>query len=447
MIKRIFTIILSFALLMSLAACSSQGETAVNSQVPEDTAAVDSVKGDKPATTETTDAPQSTKAADRGEKGSAALAYKENGKRRINAFGYSDSSVGCIIAINALIDGVSEIEAAQAGTYLAQAVLPEGMAVDHWEINGLPAHNDGRKYSLEFEAEGPTFVAAVIRPEKKVTTINAVMQFLNKNGKPAGETFTEFVFEEDYLNPVRDEVFPGGKITVRVKADVPKDYEIDYWKINEVPYHFNYPVSEFTVVDLDETTVYEVVLKPKKEKKTEAGDIMKGPGRTETKPDDVFVPMDDIRDDVEGDIYDDMIEDIYDDMMDDIFGIETEDPQPTDKGVSDPVYTMSPVGSQPSFKTAPPNPPKTAAPTNIPAGDPISPPADEPSSTPGYLDDDDPYNDYLDPNSPDYDPPNTPEDEPGYEPDDGFPDNPVDGQEHNGYEWDEYLEEWVLIVN
>ncbi len=135
------------------------------------------------------------------------------------------------------------------------------MAVDHWEVNGEVADSQGRRYSLEFTANGTTIVAAVLRQELAVTSINAVMQFLDDNGNPAGPTFTKFVFEDDYINEANGRIYPRGTITVLVRADIPAGYEVDYWLINGVPYFYNYPVSAFVVVNQDATTEYEVVLK------------------------------------------------------------------------------------------------------------------------------------------------------------------------------------------
>ena len=84
---------------------------------------------------------------------------------------------------------------------------------------------------------------------------------IRDRGKPKGEPFTEFVFEEDYENPVTKETMPGGWITVYVEAVVPKGYAVDYWLINDVPYYYNRTVTSFTVHDLNEATVYEVVLR------------------------------------------------------------------------------------------------------------------------------------------------------------------------------------------
>ena len=165
-----------------------------------------------------------------------------------------------VIAINSTIGGETLVPVDGSASFTAEAIIPEGMAVQNWEVNGAPYYED-MEPTFAFTADGYTVVEARLRPEFKVTTTNAQMQFLNAKGKPKGEPFTEFVFEEDYENPVTKETMPGGWITVYVEAVVPKGYAVDYWLINNVPYYYNRTVTSFTVHDLNEATVYEVVLR------------------------------------------------------------------------------------------------------------------------------------------------------------------------------------------
>ena len=165
-----------------------------------------------------------------------------------------------VFALQSTIDGEKIVVIEEKTELTAKAVLEEGMVVDHWKLNG-EEQKDSKVDEFTFTAEDFAIIEAFVRPEKKVTTINAEMRFLNKNGKPDGDPFTEFVFEEPYTNPLTDEEIKDGTITVQVKAVVPKGYAVDYWKINDVPYHFNNQVISFIVENLDEATVYEVVLK------------------------------------------------------------------------------------------------------------------------------------------------------------------------------------------
>lgn len=165
-----------------------------------------------------------------------------------------------ILALHSTIDGETMLIVDGQAELTATADVPEGMAVDYWELNGAQYYED-MEDTFTFTAQGNTVVDARLRPEHKVTSINAEMQFLDKKGKPKGEKFTEFVFEEDYENTVTHETQPGDWITLYVKADIPSGYTVDYWLINDVPYYYNRTVKSFTVHDLNETTVYEVVLK------------------------------------------------------------------------------------------------------------------------------------------------------------------------------------------
>lgn len=197
-----------------------------------------------------------------------------------------------LVGVNARINGNTEVEFSGTGAFLAQAVLPEGMAVDHWEINGVPADNQGRRYSLDFTVDTSALIEAVLRPELKVTSINAVMRFVNERGRPEGPVFNEFIFEKDYYNEATEEVNEGGLITLHVEADVPRNYEIDYWKINGVPYFFDREVEEFIVVNLDETTVYEVVLRHEDDDETDVNSLIPAPGTSgdPALPDDPSAP-------------------------------------------------------------------------------------------------------------------------------------------------------------
>ena len=167
-----------------------------------------------------------------------------------------------VYAINALVypDGgdaavaSSELEFTEPTKVVVTPVLPEGKVVRLWSVNGqeyaaVPGED------LRAQVSDTTLIKAVLRDELKVTSINAYMQFLDRYGDPTGETFDEYVFEYD------DENVSNQVITVYVKADIPSGYTVDYWKINEIPYYFNKTVTAFTVEELDETTVYEVVLK------------------------------------------------------------------------------------------------------------------------------------------------------------------------------------------
>lgn len=163
-------------------------------------------------------------------------------------------------AINAAVDGQNVLEFSGEASFTASAVLEEGQFVDHWLLNGQMQENASED-SFTFNVNSDAVVQAVLREEKKVTTINAELRFLDEKGNPAGDPTTEFVFEEDYVNPVTGETCEGGKISAEIKAVIPAGKMVDYWIINGVQYYLGTGISAFVVEGLDETTTYEVVLK------------------------------------------------------------------------------------------------------------------------------------------------------------------------------------------
>lgn len=136
---------------------------------------------------------------------------------------------------------------------VAIPIVPEGMVIDCWKYNNDPIDNASE--SASFQVKDGYTIEAVLREERKVTSINATMQFLDEKGKPTGNPFEEYIFEED------DENVKDGRITVFVEAEVPANHYVSHWLINNIPYHFNRTVNSFTVYDLNEATVYEPVFK------------------------------------------------------------------------------------------------------------------------------------------------------------------------------------------
>lgn len=186
----------------------------------------------------------------------AACSEKEEEKKETQA----PVETFCVYAVNATIDGKDVVELEKATTITATATPAEGTVVDYWMVDGEKQEASADN-TFTYNAEGTAIVEPVFRAQKKITGINAQFCFLDKDGDPDGEDFEEFVFEEEYTNPVTEEKVEGGKISVQVKAVVPSGYAVDYWKINGVEYHFSNTVSKFIVIDLDEATEYEVVLK------------------------------------------------------------------------------------------------------------------------------------------------------------------------------------------
>ena len=143
--------------------------------------------------------------------------------------------------------------------FLAQAVLPEGMTVDHWEVNGEPVDAGGRQFSLEFESEGVKKVEAVLREERRVTCVNAYLQFLDENGEPAGWMYQDVCFEYDYTVPTTGERHPGGSITAFVSPIDPEAEEPYTWLIDGQAVEGFPPARGIRLENLDRSVHIELV--------------------------------------------------------------------------------------------------------------------------------------------------------------------------------------------
>ena len=167
-----------------------------------------------------------------------------------------------VYAFNATIEGAESVAISEETELEAKAEAAEGMVVDHWTVNGQAQENSAGE-TFRFSADSTAVVEPVFRAEKKVTAINAEMRFVDADRKPAGDAFTEFVFEDAYTNTATNDKVSDGTINVEVKAVIPAGKVVDYWLINGVKYHYGTGVTSFVVEQLDEATTYEVVLKDK----------------------------------------------------------------------------------------------------------------------------------------------------------------------------------------
>lgn len=91
-----------------------------------------------------------------------------------------------IYAVCATVDGKSAVDFTGERSFTATAILGEGQRVDHWELNGQVQPDSAREI-FTFMSDADSLVVAVIRAEKKLTTINAEFRFLDKEGNPAPE--------------------------------------------------------------------------------------------------------------------------------------------------------------------------------------------------------------------------------------------------------------------
>ena len=142
----------------------------------------------------------------------------------------------------------------------------EGYVFDHWEVDGV--RQDKTEDKLELTVSKTTRIRAVFHERRVVKCINCHFQFLNVYLNARGDDYTEFDFEDDYINPLTNEKQNGGMISFYLFADIPKKKEVDYWMINGVKYTYPNNVTKFRVEELNEATVYEVVFKGQTKKET-----------------------------------------------------------------------------------------------------------------------------------------------------------------------------------
>lgn len=180
---------------------------------------------------------------------------------------------------NATVNGQTQLTLSEPTTLTALAALPDGAAPDHWEINGERVASGDYPVALVFEASGDTVVTAVpaqsaapsaqtrsaplVMDELAISAVNASIQLLDANGRPAGQTFERFTFGDDYAHPVTGETCAGGETSARISAPKDRKSQIDHWVLNGVPYYFSSKVWFITVYDLPYSLSFEVVYKKK----------------------------------------------------------------------------------------------------------------------------------------------------------------------------------------
>lgn len=164
--------------------------------------------------------------------------------------------------INARVNGESSLRLVEEGRFLARAVLPDGMAVDYWLVNGEPADAGDRRFSLEFDSEGVDMVEAVLREELTVRCgENAYLQFLDEKGEAAGVKFDSIGFEYDYTVPLTGESHPGGTVTVMALPVIPLECELDYWLIDGKKVEAEKAARGILLEEMDHSVTIDAVVK------------------------------------------------------------------------------------------------------------------------------------------------------------------------------------------
>lgn len=143
-----------------------------------------------------------------------------------------------------LLDGETVLE--------LDAVIPEGMKLLRWTANGEELNTLEEHITLSLGEN--TVIEAELRPIKKVTCINCTMQFLDSYENNGGESFTEFVFEDDYLNTYTDLTEEGGSMLLCVQTPIPEGKRLDHWLVNGQAYAVHGTVNIFNAYVTEATT-------------------------------------------------------------------------------------------------------------------------------------------------------------------------------------------------
>ena len=120
-----------------------------------------------------------------------------------------------------------------------------------------PAQTDAQAEWTDVDAQ----TRAASEDALTLRAVNAKIRFLDANGRPAGEEYTDFDFSAAYANPVTGESCQAGTLTARIIADESRKDDIDYWMIDGVPFYFSSKVWFITVEGLDQGMTFEVVYK------------------------------------------------------------------------------------------------------------------------------------------------------------------------------------------
>ena len=160
------------------------------------------------------------------------------------------------------------------------ADVPKGRSIDYWVIDGV-RYDFKSRIPTSFTIDNATdnmIVEAVLKNQRSLTmrteeaiqqtrtgetlivnTIHAKLCHIRDDLKGAGGWMTSFNFTNDYTNRATGKFETGGRVTVRVKATIPKGKKISYWKFDDVKIDFDKNVTEMIVYDLNVSKTYEPI--------------------------------------------------------------------------------------------------------------------------------------------------------------------------------------------
>ena len=93
-----------------------------------------------------------------------------------------------------------------------------------------------------------------------VSAVHARLAHVRRDMTAGGGWMDSFDFTEDYVNRATKKREPGGQVSVRVKATVPKGKKLNYWKFDDARFDLGRQATEIVVRGLNVSRTYEAVL-------------------------------------------------------------------------------------------------------------------------------------------------------------------------------------------
>lgn len=157
-----------------------------------------------------------------------------------------------VYLINASVNGETVLPIDGETELTVDADLPEGMKMAQWTVNGVSMNT--LEESVSVTVSENTVIKAEFRPIRKVTCINCTAQFLDYYENNGGASFTEFVFEDDYVNSYTGLPVEGGSLLLCVQAPIPAGKTLDHWLINGEAFNIPGTVNIFNAYVTEATT-------------------------------------------------------------------------------------------------------------------------------------------------------------------------------------------------
>ena len=162
---------------------------------------------------------------------------------------------------------------------IISAVEPRGKKVDYWVINGIRYDFDRRVNSFrltkadrdwDFEIVYTKSNASTVLTSDQIlaartgetlllNTVNAELCHIKSGTKGAGGWIASFDFTHDYTNRATGALEPGGQVTAKVRAIIPRNKTVSGWKFNETELYPNREVTWLLPHMLNTSMTYEPI--------------------------------------------------------------------------------------------------------------------------------------------------------------------------------------------